>query len=403
MADEKRTDRPRPVSVDAAPEGWAERMAQLWFVGLPVRVGRRLRLLGLLLSDGIWLAAWPPVAALAAPAGFGLGFVTPFVRPLMEYVFTESLLFLLLAISGSMLSGQFGLFLLVGYAVGEVVGRADPAGGRDFGLLADMLRRGGSHLVSTVVLAILVVGVPFFARVAGTGGRYRPGTRAALAWRAGWSAAVGAALTFAWSQAAAAMVRPAFTFLGRQPTVPAIFGVQRRWPWLVAMAVLAAVLRVVLEAKAGRSRTRVFVAHLRRLRWAELSMAKRAPWPEPVRIAAFATIATFLLAGLYEAAYDAIVVALVVAAGEWLRARLYTGGGRMAGVLAATPLALRIVLAVGLAFAAARVVIGALWSTGSMRTELAGVLAAAVPILLLLPRPVLTRNRPASAPAGVRP
>ncbi len=97
-------------------------LARLWWVRIPVLLGRISSLLTSLASDGAYLRAWPTAAALA-PIGcllFGLlaGW-THFSNSYIALSYTNSLLLMALLTVFSGLGGGLGVWLLVGYIFGD--------------------------------------------------------------------------------------------------------------------------------------------------------------------------------------------------------------------------------------------------------------------------------------------
>ena len=197
-----------------------------------------------------------------------------------------------------------------------------------------------------------------------------------------------ALLVFLWCQATTAMIRPVFTLLRSNPTVDAVFNVQRHWPWLAAVAAAAAVARVILEQVASRSPRHSMVAEIRRRRYAAArpGSGSRA-LPLPVKVALSSGVTTLLLAGTFERGWDALVAAAAIAVLQsWRLGLLGHFPARWSARISSVPPLLRLISAVVLGYAAAYVPIALLWKTGSMRVVLLGVLLAGVVVVALFPR-----------------
>src|SRR5438309_11733072 len=82
-----------------------ERLIHFWSAKLPAWLDPWAPPLGSAMADGAWTGVWPYVSAYIPLVAFGIGFVAPLLRSLMTYVFTESLLFLLVGVGLSLLSG----------------------------------------------------------------------------------------------------------------------------------------------------------------------------------------------------------------------------------------------------------------------------------------------------------
>ena len=97
-------------------------LARLWWVRIPALLGRISGLLTSLASDGAYLRAWPAAAALAPIGCLLVGLLagwTHFSNSYIALSYTNSLLLMALLTIFSGLGGGLGLWLLVGYIVGD--------------------------------------------------------------------------------------------------------------------------------------------------------------------------------------------------------------------------------------------------------------------------------------------
>ena len=150
-----------------------------------------------------------PLAVVAMVVVFSV------LRLTVNQVYTESLIFLLLAVAIGMIAPAAGVLLVILHGVADLI-RAfmDPSAGYgQYGIIGII----GGRLVSFYLLWLLVVEIPVVGRmvpwVVMDGDRpASPGARKALAVA---SAAIAVGLmTWIWTQAAGILIRPVFTWTG---------------------------------------------------------------------------------------------------------------------------------------------------------------------------------------------
>ncbi|MGH9167026.1 MAG: hypothetical protein ACRD02_04215 [Acidimicrobiia bacterium] len=368
-----------------AVETLTRRMARLWLVDVPGRLHRLLPGLAFSFLDGAWTAARPSVAAFAPLAGFLVGLLAPFAWPGLEVVYTESLVLMALVIAGAILSGPVGVMLWAGYAVGDLLFGTVPTGGSPLWL------RQASRLVPLVLLVVPAIVLPTVAQklIWPMPLRWLTNRSARVGARAILYAATCGLLVFTWAQAMIVLVRPVFGWVRGNPTVEAIFQVQVRWPWLVGVAIAAALVRVLAEhallresprAQAAIEVTRQLRARLR----PRTSLWQRVP--APVRVILVTAFMMVVLAGIYERWFDALAVVAVVAPLEaWRNGLVGPRGNRWASVLAGWPLLVRFLALVGVGYLVSYWVAAVLYDTGSFRLVLAGALLTVIATYLLFP------------------
>jgi hypothetical protein len=207
------------------------RLVRFVWHDLPAFVGRVSRTLGVALTDGQYLAAWPG-AALAAPvvallAGAGIAAAQ------QEVTFTYSLvglaIFAVLAGAGAGL----GWYAFVGYVV------VDLASGNPLELYfrpdaLTVLQSLGAALISYLLLAALLVLVPLTAL-----GLREEVTRLlridSAPVRHIVHTLLGGVLVWSWAQATAFLIRPVWSFHDRSPDVDAISTLQQD-TWVLVLA-----------------------------------------------------------------------------------------------------------------------------------------------------------------------
>jgi hypothetical protein len=298
--------------------GWA-RIADAFWVGLPLTLRRYSAGLAVSTVDGFYLAARPVLGAVVPVAAFVAGLGIGAIHPGFEKVFTEALwLLVLFAVVGA-LSGAAGLYMTVGFALGDLfVGDHPLWRSAQDGLLAKY----GSWLLSYLLIAMLTVGVPIAAKSLAAEFRLRPSTPRGLRALVGLGAmvAITGLLVYAWVQSAPLLVRPVFVWADDPPTLAAIEPLQERGGWVVTFAILAAAARAVAQIiLAGRVGQRDRMSALEdRFRTAEPVVPLLSRLPLPVRLVIRAAFLTLVLAGLYAAFWQALVTFGVLVAAQFL-------------------------------------------------------------------------------------
>ncbi|HVF98846.1 MAG TPA: hypothetical protein VND68_03335, partial [Chloroflexia bacterium] len=257
---------PQPMPSPQSPD---ERLERFWYVKAPAWLDDWFPQIARAFSDGAWTTAWRGVGAYAPVVGFALGLLCRIIFPQIYSAFSESLIFMMIVIAVSLLSGTMGAALLVGYIVEDLLvgNRASvntgffPAELPPEGLsgLPGVL---GGKLVSYLLLSIPAVTIPLLVRQLAPSIKLHtitdPNSRTfALA---GLHAAIAGVLVFLWAQSVVVLLRPLFTWVGAVPTFQAINPVQAQWSFLVGAGVVAAASRVILERMLARTAPRAAVA-----------------------------------------------------------------------------------------------------------------------------------------------
>jgi len=346
-------------------------------------------------ADGVWTAGWPWVGAVAPVAAILIGVLFARSDALRTaHIYTQSIAFLAVMVILAVLDGAAAVAAMGAFIVLDVVTAWSGLSGsfrgafRDLPWIAQAVRFYGGLLVGYLLLSMLIVRAPLFARRVVEGGYIdrvvRP--QAAAAVRAVLYGAVCGVLVWVWCQAMIVLVRPAFTWLKDNPDVAAILPVQTRWPLLVALAAAAGVGRTLLEEIAfSRAPRRDLVRRLAVERSRDAASAP--PLPGTVRVAVQAVVTTLLLAGAFTTAADGITVFIVTVL---LAAWGYGLAGRpavlWAGLVLRVPTLIRLVAAMALGYWLAGIVVARLWSTQTFRPILFGGLVTMVVFYLLFPQ-----------------
>ena len=316
-----------------------------------------------------------------------IGFLTPLLWPGMRYVYSESLLFMMVVIAGAILSGPIGVMILLGYVLGILIWGSKAK----YGFFDYPVERGGSLLISYLLLALPAVIMPQLSRQMAEGVPLPLGWKAVIRnrLRTLYYAGACAMLVFLWCQAMIVLIRPVFTWIWDNPTVEAIEQVQVHWRWLVAVAAVAAVARLVMEAVvARRSPWAEVVANLQKERWKDPHRRgeRRRQLPVPVRIGLASGAVTLLLAGTYTGWIDALVVAVAIAAFEvWRTGLIGSLPGAWVRLMLKVPAPIRFLAALLVGYPLAYLALKLLWWTDTFRPIFLGTLITLVIFYLFFP------------------
>jgi hypothetical protein len=368
---------------DQKPSGLQNQILRLCSVQLSRGVRLVAPRLADALADGIWLAAWPFGGWIVLGA-LAIGFLFPLLWPGMHIIYSESLLFLLLVVAAAYLNGCLAVMLLFGYAAGDIV---HVALGNLFSASNPLPTLAG-HLVGYAVLGIAAVVLPGMARSMAR--QLTPKTAnpqlGTLA-EAGLFGLAAGVLTYAWCQGAVVLLRPIFTWAGGSPIREAIVHVQQEWPWLVAVAVIAALAKPFLEQVAQRSPSGVLISQWKQETRASAGQRRRIP--APVRLLATSFIATFVLAGTYAGWLDALLVfGTTLGLGAWRSGLIGHFPAAWTQPISRIPVLLRFILGLIVGYILSSVVLAGVWqNTSSLRPVMFGALLTLAVLYVLLPKP----------------
>ncbi len=379
-----------------------ETLIRYWYTRLPRGLAPFAPRVATALGDGGWTTVWVRVAAWAPVIVFGVGLFVPRTWPGTQVVYTESPLFIGMAVALSILSGTWGVALLLANGLREVLSH-DMASN-----LSAVLHVGTGQLVVWLLLSVLVVMLPQFAHLLTEAGVVRmpflrnSDVRAVC--RALLLATIYPCLVLLWCQAVTVLVRPVFTWSGSSPSIEAVSTVGAWWPWIAAAAAGAAIVRVILEGiVAPRMRLAPQAAALTREREASARRPGSAldEMPESLRLAMAAAGMMILLAGMFERVEDVLAAGL----GIWLIAMLARGlgagwltGGWAFGI-GRIPGTVRVVIALGFGYLLTDRVLALGWSGTELRAVMIGTLVTITLFFVLFPasdirpvRPPVTRG-----------
>jgi hypothetical protein len=344
------------------------------------------------LVDGVWTLHWPKVTAWGPPIALAAGALIPLVWLRDEIVFTQSLLFMVMAVVIGIMSGPVALAFVSGFVLGDLFFGTSVNQDR-YSPAIQFVMRNLARVVPYLLLVLLAIVIPRLARrvaaPVGSGTRVR-----------GWWQVIGfgvalAVLVYLWAEAAIILITPAFTWLRDDPLFEAIAPMQRGWPWLAAAAAAAGVIRLRLEGLTLDRNPRIHQAVIAAARWQDRS---RPSWrdrlPVPLRIGLMVAGITVLLAGTYVHVVDAVIVATVVWGLEaWRLGVLGVRAQTLGRQIRRLPFLVRAGLTLVLGFLAGWWLARVFWVSDSLRaTGLGAVITLVLGYLLVVP--LNQRRRP---------
>jgi hypothetical protein len=273
-------------------------LARFFWIDVPLLVARVSRSAAFAFADGAEFGALPMVGGSAPIAAIALGFLCARLIPGPDSAFTGStILTCVMLLAGSLAAGA-GCWIVVGFALGDLT-----SGHHD--VLAQPVLGLPAVGVSYALLAALVIGVPFSARLlAGSlAGRRRPVLVTGVA------ALLASVFAYLWSQGAPVLIRPLYTFTGGTPDVSAIAPTQTRG-YAFAIAAFAGVI-------ASFWVHRVFFASSEMERW-RLENSKRRAAVRAIRVPVGASVVirallmSLFLSGMSSSVPESLVLAAIL-------------------------------------------------------------------------------------------
>ncbi len=341
----------------------ADWLIELWWERVPLLAGRISRALSMALAEGLYLAAWPRVAAFAPLIPLVLGLLAGWHRFGAEQVFTQSMLILSLAVVFGFLSSQMGALFVLGYAVADFFLYDHPAL-RGAGLVGELQIR-VALLITYMVLAMIAVAIPFSIRLLRAATPMPPPDLPdlRLVVESAFSGIICAFLLFLYLQAVPLLVRPLFTWRGWTPPVDAIYLVQNRG-WLLALTAFAvAVLHVVLEYGAAAHDPEA-VEELADTLEARERLGILDRLPKVPRLALASGAGTLFFAGLLDSWSSALILFLGLISIEVGRSQLVARARAWSRTMEGIPVVIRLLAAFAVAyFFSTRLLANVSWGT----------------------------------------
>jgi hypothetical protein len=133
----------------------------LWWMRVPAATRRVSRILPAILADGLYLSAWPRVAAIAPPLALLLGLLLGWLHFAPGETFTFSILVMALMLLVSNFSAALGAWLWLGYVVGDFfLFRRNIY---SYSVLEQFVHVRVPLLIAYVLLAMLLVFIPLLS------------------------------------------------------------------------------------------------------------------------------------------------------------------------------------------------------------------------------------------------
>jgi len=228
---------------------WIDKVAYFWWVKFPLHIRHISASLMDSLLDGYYLLSSSIVAAIASPIAFLVGLLWGWQQWGYTGLFSESLVFMMVVILIGVLSGHLGFMFLTGYILG------------DFFLVHDNWTWPRNDFLQALVVvripllikyALLSFILMYLPRITKTLVQQLQlprlvGRKASIALVFPLYTFLTAMFVYFWSQMLPLLLRPIFTWIGRSPTVKAISPLQNDWEILVFIAIIAAIIRLVLQ------------------------------------------------------------------------------------------------------------------------------------------------------------
>lgn len=349
-----------------------DRLARLWWVGLPLVCRRLSASLTAYLLDGVWVFAFRQFAKVATPATFAVGLIFGVTTFGYDAAPFESILLVGAIVAVGTLGAHLGLAMVTGLAIGDfflagrdwVLDRPSFLGGTrsgglfDDGLAGALARERVPLLIGYALLAFIAVGMPVLVKTMlaqlpirdkeegkteeGDGDdsdgsdeedadepdrpNKRPGFVASTGVQIVMSVAGHAVLTYFlvsfWVDAAPVLLRPLWTWPldqleSRDVSLALVQPLQRDGSIVLALAVMASLVRMGLQWH-----VRLDAARGARMSALQASLGRRFGSPRRsgkprklIRVAFRAAAGTLLLSGIVPTWADAVVLAGVLLVG----------------------------------------------------------------------------------------
>lgn len=326
-------------------------LSNLWWVRLPHLARRGGVTPAAALTDGLYLTAWPPVAAFLPPFVLLLGLFFGWLHPGFT-VFSESRMLLLLATLLGVLSGHLGALFLAGFAFGDYF-LFYPAWMYTGNVPLNFLYR-FALVIEYALLGMLTIQIPLMTKALLAQFYFvaKLGRGFSVLFAFIGHVLLTAVLVYLWGQAVPVLIRPVYTWSGRQPPVSAVVILQNAIWLLLVVAALASIARMALQ---------VFVAlspvHSERLAAFETEIIKddskplTERLPKVLRALLAGAWGALLLSGMYEIWLEGVVVGFVIFCLQAARLGvILVPLGAWARWMAKVPLVIRLGIAAGIVY-----------------------------------------------------
>jgi hypothetical protein len=340
----------------------AHRGITYWWLRLPPLGKRISRWLSFVLSDGVYLVAWPLVAGFGVPVSLAIAVIMGALHPGETFSFSLVIIAVMFAIAS--FSASLGLWLSVGYLCGDFLRHAYEVFGQS-SLVSSVVYSWIPLLMADLLLAGLLVLVPLTTKA------LRLKTVAELK-RVGklprWANAVlhaliQAGLVFIWVECVPTLIRPAFTWEGDAPPTAAVQPLQQDGWSLVVIAAFLAAIRIALEYRASAQPQ--VIAHITELSRSLASVQTQPIFRFPFFASRFLKIVflTLMLSGLATKWIEAVELAVILGAVFFVRTLVSKRFPTWVRIASKVPLIIRLLCAAAVSYLFASLVVAAMWSS----------------------------------------
>ncbi|MDF2963136.1 MAG: hypothetical protein K0S39_4871, partial [Paenibacillus sp.] len=199
-----------------------QQLVRFWWVQLPYRASRFSKKLPYTFLDGLYMAAWPVVAAWTPLLAFLTGLMIGWWHPGFESVFSESLVVLMIAAIVGLSSANLGMFFIVGFIAGDFflqhTSWTQVGWRRNEGVFEHVIKVRLPLLIEYGLLYILVVKIPMITKALSAQLRipFLP-LKASFSVTAGLYVVLTGVLVYFWTQTVPVLIRPVFTWVSSRP------------------------------------------------------------------------------------------------------------------------------------------------------------------------------------------
>ncbi|HRH40528.1 MAG TPA: hypothetical protein PKY82_02705 [Pyrinomonadaceae bacterium] len=347
-------------------------LANFWWVLLPRLLKRFSPTLAAALTDGLYITTFPILAAVLSPVIFAIGLLFGCFGNVGNYFFTEayteSYLFLALAIALGVLSAHLGTMLLMGFALGNYFlffpfwfsNKAD----------SSVFLYKFSWIISYALLAIVTTRIALITKsmlaefylIASLG------KVASVILAIFGHLLITLGLVFLWSQLVPVLIRPIFTWHDAEPTIPANEPLQKYYFIFLGLAAVASLVRMALQAAATFSDNLSQKISLVEDAITENDVKPLSEYIPRVILALCAALwAALFLSGLYTSNADAVIVGVVVLVLQLLqRGVIPLPIGGYARLMESIPLALRLMVVTIVLYGVGYLILSQFWRVNNV-------------------------------------
>ncbi len=379
---------PAPSSPAPSPPSSTQfdKFLESWWLTIPGRLRQYSVYLSETWADGIYLTAWPNVAALAPlvllcfgvlEGAFHWSFLindTIASSGEVPVTFTQLLPLMVLTAAVSALSTNFGLVLVLGYALGDFLiagfGLTYGQGHRSAGFSTldstqSFLYLHLAQLISYVLFLLLVVTPTLSSRYLAP--RLKSLTEPTLTLvRTGALMILQGAIVYAWTLSAPLLIRIFWAWTNDQPPLSAAYYLQEQGGWIVTAAVVGVAVRGWLSYQAQRNR--IVAERIERqasaLRAADTRLAFSRRLPPYIRAILAVGVLTLLVSGFISTLLWGIILFLFLSFMLIARTTLLPSlpfWQKWLGLIARIPLVARLAAGAFISFILAQAIISYYW------------------------------------------